>query len=114
MSAEHVMIIQLIRMKKPVELHAKVNHMSPPLVGNEDWDTILEWEGVFNMTKITTTLSQVENIFTSSFGPVIQMITMKKLLSRELSLIDAKSATRSPFLVKKKKITEFTSTGKLV
>ena len=94
-------------------LYVPVNHISPPLVGSEDWDTILEWEGLFNITKITMNLSQLENLFTASFGPVIQMTTMKKLRSNELLLIDTQSITRSPVLVRtEKKVTEFTSTGK--
>ena len=55
---------------------------------NEDWDTILEQEGSFNIIKITNSTSQIKNLFTASFVPVIQTTTMKKLWSSELSLID--------------------------
>ena len=70
-SAEHGMFIQLIRIHKPMVLYVQLNHISPPLVDRADWTTIIEWEGVFNITKITTTLSQVENLFSAAFGPVI-------------------------------------------
>ena len=55
---------------------------------NEEWDTILEQEGSFNIIKITNSTSQIKNLFTASFVPVIQTTTMKKLWSSELSLID--------------------------
>ena len=112
-SAEHGMFIQLIRMHKPMVLYVQLNDISPPLVDRADWTTIIEWEGVFNITKITTTLSQVENLFSAAFGPVIQMTTMKKLRSGKILLIDNQSITRSPTLKRiEKKVTDFTDTGK--
>ena len=78
----------------------KVNHASFPLVGNEDWDTILECKGAFNMTNITSTRIQIENIFIESFEPTIQTTAIKKMSCSKLSLLDTQSTTRSHILVR--------------
>ena len=99
-STEHGMIIQLMWMQKPMVLCVQVNNKSPPLAGNEDWDTILECKGAFNMTNITSTRIQIENIFIESFEPTIQTTAIKKMSCSKLSLLDTQSTTRSHILVR--------------
>ena len=66
-----------------------------------------------NITKIATTLSQVENLFSAAFGPIIQISTLKKLRSGKIFLIDNQSITRSPILTRiESKVADFTDTSK--
>ena len=57
-----------------------------------------EVEAVLNITKITTSLSQHENLYTGAFGGLIKDTTMAGLRSNTIHVIDVKRVTSSPHL----------------
>ena len=60
-----------------------------------------EVEATLNVTKITTTLAQHEQLFSGAFSSLIKGTTMRGLRASQLSVIDLSRVDKKPFLIRK-------------
>ena len=103
-----------------INYHIQNSRVAKPLSwkSTDDlWQEMAEVEAVLNVTKITTTLSQHERLYTGAFGGQIKGTTMAALRSDTLRVIDLKSVTSSPrlphVLIDVSKLTELGNTCRI-
>ena len=114
-AAQHGLLHSELRLSRALPLyHAK--HMSlagsyVPASEKEkklDWDAdswrwlaTAEVEGVLDVTKITTQLSQYEQLYTGAFGTLIKGTTMRALRADTLHVVDLAKVDKQPRLIRK-------------
>jgi hypothetical protein len=70
-------------------------HADTPQVTNSEWDSIVEIEGVLNVSKYLTTLMQYKPLYNGAFGQIIKHVTLKRLRASTIPVIDMPKVTYS-------------------
>ena len=70
-------------------------HNDAPQLSSSEWDSIAEIKGILNISKDLTTLMQYENIYNGAFGQIIKHVTLKRLRSAFIPVIDMPNVTRA-------------------
>ena len=90
----HSLVLSEIRMMFALIAYDAVHSM----LWNIDWPAVLEFEAVLNVSRITTTLAQYEDLFNGAYGPLISGLTLNSYRSMTLNVVDVKKMTASPHL----------------
>ena len=99
-ASQHGLLQAEIRLNQVLRpWHDEKNTVVKPLQWDSTdklWQEMAEFESVLNITKITTTLSQYEHLFTGAFSGLIKSTTMAGLRNDKLDVIDLKKVGDLP------------------
>eukprot|EP00966_Prymnesium_polylepis_P229455 5309543-Prymnesium_polylepis.1 len=91
-ASQHGLLTAELRLNQVLrKWHIEKSTVANPLQWDshdELWKSMAEFEGVLNITKITTTMSQYERLFTGAFSGLIKTTTMAGLRFEKLDVID--------------------------
>ena len=93
-AAQHGLLSSELKLNRLLRLYMTVHNDAPQLSSSE-WDSIAEIEGILNISKDLTTLMQYENIYNGAFGQIIKHVTLKRLRSGFIPVIDMPNVTRA-------------------
>ena len=83
-----------LKLNRLLRLYMTVHSDAPQLTSSE-WDTLAEIEGILNISKDLTTLMQFENLYNGAFGQIIKHVTLQRLKSDFIPVIDMPNVTRA-------------------
>ena len=69
-------------------------------ISEKDWNLIGEFEAVLNVTKIVSTLSQYESLYTGAFKTLLKISIFHRLRSGKLQVVDINQVTKSPTVIR--------------
>ena len=108
----HGLLHSLLRNFKPLTLYEQTK--SPTWKLHGDWDTIAEFESVLHVTKMATSLAQIEKDYAGAYAGIIKRAVLNTLRKDEMAVIDLDKV--SPDMVRPvrymKKVRNFTERGK--
>ncbi|KAK3246720.1 hypothetical protein CYMTET_43755 [Cymbomonas tetramitiformis] len=97
-ASQHGLLISEIRLNRAIAAYQGANPTVEWALTGEAWRHMAEFEGVLNITKITTTLSQLEKPFTGAYCCLVKGTTMSELRSDHLPVVALDKVTASPKL----------------
>lgn len=104
-AAQHGLLYSALRLNRSVKVYAA--QTSPTWALTEvQWQSLAEVEGVLDITKTMSTLSQSESAFLGAYGPVLKSMTLKRLRRPELMVIDTAAVARNKVLLTRKVVAE--------
>ena len=81
-------------------------------ISEKDWNLIGEFEAVLNVTKIVSTLSQYESLYTGAFKTLLKLSIFHRLRSGKLQVVDVHQVNKSPTVIRTWiNINEFSDVG---
>jgi hypothetical protein len=93
-AAQHGLLNSELKLNRLLRLYMTVHNDAPQLTSSE-WDTIAEVEGILNISKDLTTLMQFENLYNGAFGQIIKHVTLKRLRSDFIPVIDMQNVSNA-------------------
>jgi hypothetical protein len=93
-AAQQGLLNSELKLNRLLRLYMTVHNDAPQLTISE-WDSIAEIEGILNISKDLTTLMQYENIYNGAFGQIIKHVTLERLRSTFIPVIDMPNVTKA-------------------
>ena len=93
-AAQHGLLKSGLKLNRLLRLYMTVHNDAPQLTISE-WESIAEIEGILNISKDLTTLMQYENIYNGAFGQIIKHVTLERLRSTFIPVIDMPNVTKA-------------------
>ena len=86
-----------IRLNRIVRVYAAQTNPGWQLDSSQ-WRSVAELEAILDITRTMCTLAQTESLFLAAYGPVLKMMTLRRLRSEEIFVVDLHAVDASPQL----------------
>jgi hypothetical protein len=94
-AAQWGLLFSCLRMNRALKMYQLQNPGSFAMT-DEQWIVLAEFEAVLSITQVLTKMAQYEELYTAAYGPIIKLLTYKKLTAQTISVIAAEQVTASP------------------